>query len=187
MHDVFDARVKRPSVTIRDFGSKKSWLHVRVPTEILKRIPNTENPFHSSSQPPRLSNVHKGEPPEDVKPLKPQYRGSGTCEIEYVFCCEKEGKIESSEHSGRSLFQQRNESHSQANSSWEGVKVRSGVFPLKQINKIAFLPRIRNDESSASIGRIVITGKERSVINIDAEAPPSESSALTKTVVEGYP
>jgi len=25
------------------------------------------------------------------------------------------------------------------------------------------------------------------VINIDAEAPPSESSALTKAVVEGYP
>ena len=66
--------------------------------------------------------------------------------------------------------------------------MRSGVLPLKQTNKIAFLPRIRNDdESSASIGRIVITRKERSVINIDAEAPPSESSALTKAVVEGYP
>jgi hypothetical protein len=74
-----------------------------------------------------------------------------------------------------------------ANSSRKCVKLGSGVFPLKQTNKIAFLPRIRNDGSSASIGRIVITGKERSVINIDAEAPPSESSALTKAVVEGYP
>jgi hypothetical protein len=128
-----------------------------------------------------LSNVHKGEPPGDVKP---QYHGSGTCEID-VFCGDKEEK--SSGHSGKSFFQQRNESHGQANSSWKGVKVRSGVFPLEQTNKIAFLPRIRNDESSASFGRIVITGKERSVININAEAPPSESLALTQAVVEGYP
>jgi hypothetical protein len=104
--------------------------------------------------------------------------------IEHVFFYEREEK--SAGHSGRSLFQQRNGSQGQANSSWKGVKARYGVFPLKQTNKIAFRPRIRNDESLASIGRIVITEKERSVINIDAEAPLSESSALTKAVVEGH-
>jgi hypothetical protein len=57
-------------------------------------------------------------------------------------------------------------------------------FPPKA-NKQDRIPA--KNGSSASIGRIVITGKERSVINIDAEAPPSESSALTKAVVEGYP
>lgn len=69
----------------------------------------------------------------------------------------------------------------------ERCKGRIWCFPPKATNKIAFLPRIRNDESSASIGRIVITEKERSVIDIDAEAPPLESSELTKGIIGGNP
>ncbi|KAI0275938.1 hypothetical protein BGY98DRAFT_1178026 [Russula aff. rugulosa BPL654] len=104
-----------------DFGNESLGYMQGCSTELFERILNTEIPLHSSSRSPRISKVHKDEPPRNVKP---QYRGSGTCEIANVFCCEKEEK--SSGHSG-------------------------------------------------------------SVINIDAEAPLSESSALTKAVVGGNP
>jgi hypothetical protein len=45
MHDVFDARVKRPSVTISDFGSKKSWLHVRVHRDLETYSQYGKSPF----------------------------------------------------------------------------------------------------------------------------------------------
>jgi len=74
--------------------------------------------------------------------------------------------------------------HGQADSSWklEGAKVKSGVFHVRPGQEYGMV------DPSGSIGRIVITTEERSVINIDAlSSTPSESSALTKGVVGGYP
>ncbi len=104
-------------------------------TGLLKRIPNTKGPT-SFVQPAFLANVHKGKPPGDVRP---QDHGPGTCEIEYLLC--RGEKEKSSGYSGRSPFQQRNESHGQADSSWKRVKVKSGVFPPKA-NKL----RSRSDQ-----------------------------------------